>query len=98
MRNLYEDRMKKNLNMAAYNIFKEDMYKMTMEESNSFIEGKYKVNLDDISSDEEEDEDNTSPKYVHFNKIWGKLNIVANNDYSSQSVQVFSSSSMGAHC
>ena len=65
MRNLNEDRMKDNLDMARYNIAKEDVYRMNMEESNSFIESKYKVNFDDISSDEE-DEDNTLPKYVYF--------------------------------
>ena len=46
------------------NIVKEDVYRMNMEESNNFIESKYKVNFDDISSDEEEDEDKTSPEYV----------------------------------
>ena len=65
MRNLNEDRMKENLDMARYNNAKEDVYRMNMEESYSFIESKYKVNLDDISSDEEDD---TLPKYVFFHK------------------------------
>ena len=65
MRNLNEDRMKENLDMARYNNAKEDVYRMNMEESYSFIESKYKVNLDDISSDEEDD---TLPKYVFFPK------------------------------
>ena len=68
MRNLNEDRMKENLDMARYNIAKEDVYRMNMEESYSFIESKYKVNLDDISSDEEDEEDSTLPKYVFFHK------------------------------
>ena len=38
---------------------------MDMGESDNFIESKYKVNFDDISSDEEEDEDNTFHKYVY---------------------------------
>ena len=68
MRNLNEDRTKENLDMARYNIAKEDVYRMNMEESYSFIESKYKVNLDDISSDEEDEEDSTLPKYVFFHK------------------------------
>lgn len=63
--NLNEDRMKENLDMARYNNAKEDVYRMNMEESYSFIESKYRVNLDDISSDEEDD---TLPKYVFFHK------------------------------
>ena len=61
MRNLNEDRMKENLDMARYNNAKEDVYMMNMEESDNFFESKYKVNFDDISSDEEE-EDDTLPK------------------------------------
>ena len=64
MRNLFEDRMEEN--MVRYNnMGKEDVYRMKMEESNAFIESKYKVNFDDISSDEEEEED-TLPKYMVF--------------------------------
>ena len=61
MRNLNEDSMKENLDMARYNNAKEDVYMMNMEESDNFFESKYKVNFDDISSDEEE-EDDTLPK------------------------------------
>ena len=60
MKTLFENRMEENFNMAGYNNVKEDMYMMNMEESDNFFESKYKVNFDDISSDEEEDD--TSPK------------------------------------
>ena len=64
MRNLFEDRMEEN--MVRYNnMGKEDVYRMNMEEGNNFIESKYKVNFDDISTDEEEEED-TLPKYIVF--------------------------------
>ena len=66
MRNLLEDRMEENFNPAGYNIAKEDM-----EESDNFFESKYKVNFDDISSDEEEDD--TSPKYICFHKNHSKV-------------------------
>ena len=66
MRNLFEDRMEEN--MVRYNnMGKEDVYRMNMEEGNNFIEGKYKVNFDDISSDEEED-DVTLPKYIFLSQ------------------------------
>ena len=61
MKTLFENRMEENFNMAGYNNVKEDMYMMNMEESDNFFESKYKVNFDDISSDEEE-EDDTLPK------------------------------------
>ena len=61
MKTLFENRMEENFNMAGYNNVKEDMYMMNMEESDNFFESKYKVNFDDISSDEEV-EDDTLPK------------------------------------
>ena len=57
MKTLFENRMEENFNMAGYNNVKEDMYMMNMEESDNFFESKYKVNFDDISSDEEEEDD-----------------------------------------
>ena len=65
MRNLFEDMMEENLDMG-FNITKEDMYRVNVEESDNFIESKYKVNFDDISSDEEEEEGDTLPKYAFF--------------------------------
>ena len=61
MKTLFENRMEENFNMAGYNNVKEDMSMMNMEESDNFFESKYKVNFDDISSEEEE-EDDTLPK------------------------------------
>ena len=57
MKTLFENRMEENFNMAGYNNVKEDMYMMNMEESDNFFESKYKVNFDDISSEEEEKDD-----------------------------------------
>ena len=71
MRPLFKDRMEENLNIA-----KEDMYMMNMEEGANFIESKYKVNYDDISSDEEEEEGDTFPKYVFFTNITAKLTLL----------------------
>ena len=81
MKNLFEDRMEENFNMAGYINVKKDMYMMNMKESDNFFESKYKVNFDDISSDEEE-EDDTLPKYYlkyfFLHKIHSKVGIIAN--------------------
>ena len=71
MRPLFKDRMEENLNIA-----KEDMYMMNMEEGANFIESKYKVNYDDISSDEEEEEGDTFPEYAFFHKHHSKVGII----------------------
>ena len=75
MRNLFEDMMEENLDMG-FNITKEDMYRVNVEESDNSIESKYKVNFDDISSDEEEEEGDTLPKYAYFHKHHSKVGII----------------------